>query len=72
MKVTSLKADKDPDTGRNKISVELTEDDIVILDEIVRRTLQNEEYDKDDSKYIARLKHVEEQVHKSWTILRPS
>ena len=72
MKVLNPKSNRDPETGKNKILVELNEDDIVILDEAIRRIIQKEEYDKDDHKFVARLKHIEEQVHKSWTILRPS
>ena len=68
MKVISPIANKDKN-GKNTILVELNEDDIEVLNSAIRDFTK---IDRDDRKYNAKLEHNKEQIHKAFTILRPS
>ena len=68
MKVISPIGNKDKN-GKNTILVELNEDDIEVLNSAIRDFTK---IDRDDRKYNAKLEHNKEQIHKAFTILRPS
>ena len=69
MKIIQATSEKDPDTGRNKILVEINQDDGLMLEQALSAF---DKYDKDDFKYRAKLEDLKEQVHKTWTLLWPS
>jgi hypothetical protein len=69
MKIKQFTADKDPETGKLKILVEINSDDSLILEQAL---LAFDKYDKDDNRYIERLNSVKEQIHKTWAITHPS
>lgn len=64
--------EKDPNTGKKKISIEIDEDDIILLEEIVRKYEQDGNFDKDDTKIKQKIKHNKEQLHEAFKIVRPS
>ena len=61
--------EKDPDTGSKKVLVEIDEDDSKILEQSLKAF---EKYDTDDKKYIVKLEHDKEMIHKIWALLHPS
>jgi hypothetical protein len=69
MKIIQASAEKDPETGKLKVLVEINADDSLILEQTL---LAFDKYDKDDNRYIARLNSVKEQIHKTWTLTHPS
>jgi len=72
LKIIKEEPERDPETGKKKLLIEIDEDDIIIIDQSVRKVLQTTAFDKDDNKYIVRLNHVKEISHKAWTLLHPS
>jgi hypothetical protein len=69
MKSVHNLVDKDPENGKLRTQIELDADDSLILNSALQAF---SEYDQDDFKYIAKLEHVKEEVHKIWAVLHPS
>lgn len=72
MKVTQATAEKDGQTGRNKILVEIDSNDINIIYDGIRILEESGKFDPDDLKYKQKFDHVKQQVHETWKLLWPS
>lgn len=72
MKIIGDEGEKDPETGKKKIRLELDEDDVILLDEVIRKYEEDGNFDKDDHKVVQKIKHNREQLHKAFTKVRPS
>lgn len=72
MKIINGSVQKDPDTGKNKVMIELDEEDVILLGEVIRKYEQDETFDKDDHKRVAKIKHNREKLHEVFTLIRPS
>ena len=69
MKITSVNPDRDPDTGKLKILVEINADDSLILEQSLKEFFK---YDKDDPKYTSKLTELKTRIHELWALLHPS
>ena len=58
--------------GKNKLIVEIDEDDSIVINEAINMLDQRGIYDKDDRVFVGRLNHVKEVSHKMWELLHPS
>ncbi len=71
MKIKQSSASKD-ENSKNKILVEINNDDILIIRNAIAVQEEIGKYDKDDIKYIEKFNHVKQQVHETWKLLWPS
>ena len=58
--------DKKP---KKKVILEVDEEESIILNSMVKAFTQ---YDKDDPKYVTKLKTLEDDIHNLWILLHPS
>ena len=72
MKITQATPDKDGQTRRNKIQVEIDTNDILIIRDGLNILEETGRFDKDDRKYIEKFNHVKDQVYEIWKLLYPS
>lgn len=72
MRITQATAEKDPNTGRNKILVEIDQTDIKIIRDALRMINERHLFDPDDSDYQNKFNHVNEVTHQAKILLWPS
>jgi hypothetical protein len=61
--------EKNQENAKMELLVKLNADDSLILEQVLKAF---DKYDKDDSKYIAKLESVKDNIHKIWALLHPS
>jgi hypothetical protein len=72
MNIKSLRAEKNPNTGKNEILLNVNEDDVIILNQGIRLILELGKFDKDDPDYKVKFNHVKEEIHNAFKLVRPS
>lgn len=72
MKIVDTETSTDPDTGREKLLVEIDTNDILIIKEGVAIIEEDQRFDDDDPNYMEKFDHVKDTLHTIWTMLYPS